>query len=427
MKSISVFIIALCFFSTNVSAQLSAPLKSAALDSVIHFLQRNYIFADKAAAMADLIRTNRSKGNYDTITDPKYFAFSVTRDLQQFSGDSHIKLNYDPRKPSTGGSAKGRSGWMTALLKENNYGFSEKKILPGNIGYLQIPLFGPLDLCADSIAAAVQFIAETDALIIDLRSCRGSLDENTLPFFCGYLFKEPTHLSDFYVRGKDSSRQFWTAAWVPGTKYLNKPIYILTSGRTFSGGEAFAYDMQQLKRAVLVGDVTRGGAHPTELYRLNEFFTMGIPYARTINAVSKGDWEQSGVKPDVSVKANLALYTANVAALLDLLAKAKTEDHEVKSRQLKELLTNEPKLKKITFTLNGFVDAKQIAVVGSFNFYAPKNLLMQKLNGVWSAEAEVEPGKLLYTFNVDGKSIPDPANKETATITGQIHSVRDVR
>jgi len=95
----------------------------------------------------------------------------------------------------------------------------------------------------------------------------------------------------------------------------DKDLYILTSGRTFSAPEAFAYDMQALKRATIVGEMTGGGAHGTTMHRLADHFSASIPFSRSINPVTKTDWEGVGVKPDVVVPADQALLTAHLMAL----------------------------------------------------------------------------------------------------------------
>lgn len=410
-------------------AQLSGKEKSLTIDSVISLLRSRYVFPSVAASIETTLRQNESAGKYDTLVTGPNLAFQLTRDLQEISKDLHLKVNYSPQtSPSTNTGSDNQQSWLKNLLTENHYGITEKKILPGNIGYLNLPLFGPMEFCADSIIAAMKTIENTDALILDLRSCRGSLDENTTPFFCSYFFREPVHLSDFYVRKTDFTKQFWTSAWVPGKKYLNKPVYILTSGRTFSGGEALAYDLQQLKRATILGEITRGGAHPTELYRLNNLFSISIPYARTINAVSKSNWEQTGVKPDSLVRSNMALYAAHISLLQTRLQKITDSITRKETEAAIAFVTaNQPRFKTITFSLPGYQNAKEVAVAGSFNSFARKGLLLKREGLVWTGLAEVEAGEIVYAFIVDGKWITDPQNPATTQMNGTINSVLIVK
>jgi C-terminal processing protease CtpA/Prc len=271
--------------------------------------------------------------------------------------------------------------------------------------------------------AAIQFIKNTDALILDLRECRGSLDENTIPFLCSYFFKEPVHLFDFYKRETNSTKQFWTYAWVSGEKYLEKPIYILTSGRTFSGGEELAYDLKHLERAGIVGEPTRGGANPTDYVRVNSHFGISVPFMRSINPVTKTNWEQVGVQPDIAVKPNLALYTAHVDALKKIYDKTEDINRRISLQiTIKEVEENQPKFRKVEFNLTGFEDAKEVFVAGSFNSWAAKNNPLKRENNSWVAEVECEPGKVSYKFIVDDRWITDPQNPKSTTENGYTNS-----
>ena len=130
-----------------------------------------------------------------------------------------------------------------------------------------------------------------------------------------YLFDKPTHLNDLYNRKDDFTTQYWTLPYVPGATLADKPAFVLTSKNTFSGAEEFTYNLKNLKRATVVGEVTGGGAHPVSGHRIDEHFTIGVPFARAVNPISKKNWEGTGVAPDVQVKAADALEKAEELAL----------------------------------------------------------------------------------------------------------------
>ncbi|MNK02884.1 Peptidase family S41 [compost metagenome] len=304
---------------------------------------------------------------------------------------------------------------------ENNYSIKEKTILEGNIGYVSIPLFGPLRDCADTLIAAMNYVKDTKALIIDLRDCRGSLDENTIPFIFSYFFKDPVHIDNFYTRQTNTLKQFWTYGYVPGSLYVDKPIYVLTSGKTFSGGEAFAYNLQQLKRGVVVGEVTRGGANPSEMQKINADFSITVPYAASISPVSNTNWENTGVKPDIEVKSIFALYEANSLALKKLLSSSENQSTTVELEAAIHGL-KKPVLRKITFQLEGFNEAREVAVAGTFNSFSRKSFLLKKVKNKWIGETEVELGHLSYVFVVDNRMIKDPKNPKTVTENGNENS-----
>lgn len=130
-------------------------------------------------------------------------------------------------------------------------------------------------------------------------------------FVSSYLFDKRTHLNDLWTRRTKETKQFWTRDTVPGRRFGGtKPVYVLTSAHTFSGAEEFTYNLKNLKRATIIGEVTGGGAHPVAGHRIDEHFMIGVPFTRAINPITHTNWEGVGVKPDIAVPANEALETA---------------------------------------------------------------------------------------------------------------------
>jgi C-terminal processing protease CtpA/Prc len=107
---------------------------------------------------------------------------------------------------------------------------------------------------------------------------------------------------------------------VPGTRYTDRPVYVLTSHHTFSGGEDFAYTLQALGRATVIGEATGGGAHPTRGFPISAAVHIGIPFARSVNPVTGTNWQGTGVVPDVAVPEAQAYDTAYAKALTHVLA-----------------------------------------------------------------------------------------------------------
>ncbi|WP_372950001.1 S41 family peptidase [Mariniphaga sp.] len=419
---LTLFIFPVCY------GQITNTQKRETIDGILKVLQARYIFPNVADSMQNFVISNVQSGEYDSITTGSEFAFRLTRDLQKISKDLHLKVEYNENNitEENNGSAETISQeiWLNQLLAENNHGIKSKKILEGNIGYLEIPLFGPLERCADTLISAMQYVAGTDALILDLRSCRGSLDENTIPFLCSYFFAVPTHLFDFQTRETNTPKQFWTYAWVPGKRYVEKPIYILTSGRTFSGGEELAYDLKQTNRAFVVGEVTRGGANPTEFTVINSNFSISVPYMRSVNPVTQTNWEGIGVQPDIQVKSNIALYTAHIMALNSLFEKSSDENQRFKlAETIKKAEANKPLFKQIRFELNGFENAKEVFVSGTFNSWSPTSTPMENIGNMWVATVETEPGNVGYKYIVDGQWITDPDNSDTIVENGYENSL----
>lgn len=168
------------------------------------------------------------------------------------------------------------------------------------------------------------FLRNSDAIILDLRDNHGFADGGIL--IQSYFFNEPTHMSDYINRDDGTTRQSWTMPVVPGTKLVDKKIYILVSKETFSASEDFTYNMQAQKRAIVVGEVTGGGAHGTRAYRLSDHFSAGIPHVYSVNPITKTDWEQKGVQPNIRVDRKEALHVAHIDALKSIIANSKDKD-----------------------------------------------------------------------------------------------------
>jgi C-terminal processing protease CtpA/Prc len=276
---------------------------------VIENLNKYYVYPNIAQKMVSAVTTHERAGEYSRAMDGEAFAGLLTQQLQDVSHDRHLRVVYSAAElpghpPGPEGDASFRR-----MLKRENCGFRKVEVLPHNIGYVQFEGFGPRDLCRETGAAAMQFVAHTDALIFDLRENHGG-DPHMVAFMASYLFDRRTHLNDIYNPTEKSTDEFWTSQDVPGPKFDTQPVYVLTSAETFSGGEEFTYDLKNLKRAVIVGETTGGGAHPVMLHRIDAHFGIGVPFARPINPITKTDWEGTGVAPDVRVKAADALETA---------------------------------------------------------------------------------------------------------------------
>jgi C-terminal processing protease CtpA/Prc len=188
-------------------------------------------------------------------------------------------------------------------------GFRSLQVLANNVGYMKVDFFADPMACGRTAAAAMSFLANTDAVIFDLRDNSGG-DPRMVALMCSYLFDKPVHLNDFYDRAANSTTEYWTPRYVPGIRLGPKPAYVLTSGHTFSGAEEFAYDLKNLKRVTVVGETTGGGAHVVSGQPAGKHFIVYVPHGRSISPVTRTDWEGTGVTPDVVVSAEDALQTA---------------------------------------------------------------------------------------------------------------------
>lgn len=293
----------------------------ALLEAALTTLTSKYIFPEKAAEAAADVRARLAAGEYDGLGAGE-LCERVTAVLQEHTGgDKHLRL-----RPSSTGLVhteatpeEMRAAWH-ADNERNNHGIERVERLRGNIGLIELrqvtdPLTG-----GDAIASAMRLVEHTRALIFDNRRNRGGMPEG-VQLWHSYLFPDAeTHLNDNYHGDTGFTRQYWTLPYVPGPRYLDRPVWVLTSGFTFSAGEEFSYNLKNLGRATLVGETTRGGAHPTEVFPLADGLEITVPIARSINPVTGTNWEGTGVTPHVAAPADGAFDVAYAAALDHVIA-----------------------------------------------------------------------------------------------------------
>lgn len=411
--------------------KLDAAARTRAIRGVLQRLTEGYVVPEVALKMEQHIREREAQKSYDSIEDGEQLARVLTRDLRSVSNDKHIRVGYSPQvlppEPDRSEGEREAPESVRKQMARDNFGLTKLDILRGNIGYLQFRYLAPPELAGDTYVAAMNYLANTEALILDLRTCGGAMSEHAIPMLCSYFFATPVHLNDIYWRSTNSTRQSWTWAHVPGKRYLNKPIYVLTSRATFSGAEELAYDLQNLKRATLIGDITGGGANPGWDRRADDHFTVWVPNGRAINPITKTNWEGVGVKPDVPVAAARALHVAHTTALKKRIEETQEPGwREMLKRALADTERSAPRYKKVTFSLKGFPDAEQVTVAGSFNGWDPAANPLTRQGETWVVEVEAEPGRHTYKFVVDGRWITDPDNAETERDGEYVNSVRKV-
>jgi hypothetical protein len=313
----------------------------------LSLLRANYVFPELAEQAATAVEARLAAGEYDDL-DEVTLTERVTGHLREATGDKHLGMRLGggpgpgpgPGDPGPGDPGRGPGGpgarpgpdragpadhesrrlAMRQMGRLDNFGIRRVERLDGNVGYLDLRRVAVPANAGPAISAAMELVAGTYALIIDLRRNGGGSPEGVV-FWCSYLFtEEPTHLNDIFNGDTGETRQFWALPYVPGTRYVDRPVYVLTSGRTFSGGEDFCYTLQALGRAELVGETTGGGAHPTRGFPISLAVHIAIPFARSVNPVTGTNWQGTGVVPDIAVPEAEAYDVAYARALRHVLA-----------------------------------------------------------------------------------------------------------
>lgn len=285
-------------------------------------LDNEYIFPEKAKAFTKHIQTPQTQKAFAQINDCDKFADVINEQLMKATADKHLHVTFSPFPipEETPESKAAFAAHKAKFMQSLNYGFEQVQRLPFNIGYINLVLFAETEQGGPQLESAMNLLTYTNALIIDLRESRGGAPA-MVDLIASYLMNERTNTSDIYYRKDDRLEQRFTESEVTGKHYgQQRPVYILTSKHTFSAAEDLAYTLKHLGRATIIGEITGGGAHPGDVVKLTEHFESFIPNGRSINPITKTNWEGLGVQPHTKTAANKALNIAQQQILEGLKA-----------------------------------------------------------------------------------------------------------
>jgi hypothetical protein len=300
---------------------VDAAMRQQAVASLVTELNAHYVFPEKAQHIETRLRQRQRDGAYNAIGNGEQLAKTLTADMLAVAADLHMRVVFSPevlppqrspqgpRKPAL--PAPGPRGWIDRIgMKMAKFGVEKVDHLPSSVGYLQLSGFPSPEYTADKYAVAMDKLADTDALIIDLRGNRGG-SPASVALLVSYFVDQRTELNGIWSRDTGLTERLWTEDTLAGTRYgAQRKVAILVGPETRSAGEDFAYTMQALGRATLVGARTWGGAHPTGGYRLGDHFMAMIPIARSISPITGTNWEGVGVIPDIAAAPADALNVA---------------------------------------------------------------------------------------------------------------------
>jgi len=284
--------------------RFDAAVRGKAIEAIARLLAAGYVYPEVGRSMAADLKLRESRGEYRAIRDGKDLAAKFTDDLRSISHDKHLEVRFSYVVQTTDPSPD--PAQESKRLAAVNCGFVKAEHLRPNVGYIKFDAFEDARLCGSTASAALNFVADADALILDLRDNHGG--GGGMPeYLASYLFSARTHLDDLYTRTTGVTTEVWTSPGVPGRKFVDKPVYLLTSTGTFSAAEYFANVLRNLRGATLVGETTGGGAHLEEFREVDAHFALRLPTGRPL---TKSDWEGTGLEPDVRIPAADALETA---------------------------------------------------------------------------------------------------------------------
>lgn len=271
-----------------------------------------YFDVPLSASVSRELKRRLDAGRYASSASNQELAAALTRDLLELTRDKHVAVQIR-RAATGGGAAQERRDVPTTA------GFRRTEILPGNIGLLDLAFFMRPVEHRDALAAAMKTLQPADALILDMRQ-NGGGSPGTVALLISYLVDEPGR-PVFEIRPRTGAVQVY-ATESPALAIRNgrRPVYVLTSPKSFSGGEGLAFILQDMKRALVIGEGTAGAANPGRGYPINDTFEILVSNGQLLTSGSERNWEGTGVTPDVRVPAADALGVAHLRAIDDLLA-----------------------------------------------------------------------------------------------------------
>lgn len=297
------------------SAPLSASQRTEIVQAAADTVEQNFYDSDRGAEIAAGLRNQLESGDFDTAGTAEDLANALTMALRPL--DNHFGVRIAPPRPQ--GAAEdqpggGEAAWLASLARDN-YGFREVSILPGNVGYIDMRSFAPAQVGGDTALSALNFVENTDAVIFDMRQNRGGAP-SMVQFIISHFLdpREETVINTFVSSAREYPSELVALAWLPGESRPDVPLYVLTSARTGSAGEAFPYHLQAMERATIVGETTYGAGNPGGFHPLPGGLEIFVSNGSARNPITGTNWEGTGVTPDVDVPADEALDAALLLA-----------------------------------------------------------------------------------------------------------------
>jgi hypothetical protein len=307
----------LALFLLFVPAAHAEPARHSEADAVAATIEANYFDAERGARIAAELRADTAKGAFDAAATPQALAAVLTARLRPI--DRHFRVEWSAEDTAIAGATPTGEVMQPRMRvppgggPSADQGIRRVEVLPGNIGLLSLGNFAPFEFgrrdqpARAAIDAALQRLSHTDAVVIDLRGNPGGA-----PQMVGYLVSAftPRNAPIYNVfHSRMGTMSEAPAEWYP-TPRLDVTVYVLVDAHTGSAAESFAYTMQHAGRAKIVGEHSGGAANPGRFFEAGHGFRVFVPTGSPINPISGGNWEGTGVVPDVATTSDAAMETA---------------------------------------------------------------------------------------------------------------------
>lgn len=307
---------------TKTSAQLEPERIRETVEALCLLLNQEYFDPAVAARTSEGLRDRLLKGRYVPFTSGESLGKAVTSDMYEMTRDKHLVLSpvVEPL-PSKAAHAAIDSTPREVTARRSNFGVQNIEILPGNVGYFRLTAFNRPPEAREAIASAMATLRHADALILDLRD-NGGGSSGTVALMASYFFEAPgLPLFEVAPRPPAKVARFDTESAPLQDRNEQRPVYVLVSQNTWSGGEGLAFILQERRRAEVVGQATPGAGNQGRTHRLNAWFEVTISNGRVRTAFKGGSWEGTGVTPDVAAPPSDALRVAHARAIRGLVRK----------------------------------------------------------------------------------------------------------
>jgi hypothetical protein len=299
-----------CSGLVSGSTQFDAKQKTQVVNRYAQALTKRYVLVEEGKAFGQALLKQHQQGKFDGAKTKRDFVNQLNRSIRAISNDKHMAI-----MPADTMEHDGEQAPIDNI---------EASILSGNVGLLTINDFmgKPQD-----VDKAMAKLSSTDGLLIDVRHCPGGEDA-VVSQLMSYFLPEGETIIEFYARGKDvrlnKSRQLPATA----KRYMNKPIYVITSPFTGSACEELSFDIKYHDVGFVYGQTTAGAGFAMEAEPTDIGFGLVAMIPDSLPKHPKYDFtfEKVGVTADIIENPVMALDKAHQSILSQLIAKSKNND-----------------------------------------------------------------------------------------------------
>ena len=336
MKKFSRYFIVFSLFIYGVNFGQPSPLtdqqKAFLITKISDLIKTKYVFPQRTQKITQYLQRQQSSIEFKTAESPAQFAKTVNQYLRTASNDLHLWVGFN-RKEAASHQTSNYATYLEQKAKSKNYGFQKVEILEGNVGYLRMSHFYNPRYSEKTLASALHFLSNCDALILDLRKNSGG-NLNMVNTLDSYFFGSAPVLTHRIYYRSGYEQEVYTLEKLKGKRLPNISLYVLVDRNTASAAEQVAYNLKHLNRATLVGEVTMGTANTGLRHSLDDHLYIFIANGEYENDATRDTFEHKGVIPQIQTTSLEALQKAHILALKQQLKQCTEKKQKKKLNRL---------------------------------------------------------------------------------------------